>query len=99
MMGKWPRKLGLIIAEASGGESRQWQLTLQGDRFDVSGAALPEAEEVETEREVIEQRVLSVRALAQTLDSMFATFLDHRFGGGWSNKRQKMRDWIHDRAK
>lgn len=99
MMGKWPRKFGMIIAEASGGESRQWELTLQGDRFDVSGAALPEIEETETERELIEQRVLSVRALAQTLDSMYETFLDHRFGGGWSNKRQTIREWVHERVK
>ncbi len=99
MMGKWPRKVGLIIAEASGGESRQWELTLQGDRFDVSSAALPEVEEVETERELIEQRVLLVRGLAQTLDGMFETFLSQRFGGGWSNQRSQIREWVRERTK
>ncbi|MEM1109344.1 MAG: hypothetical protein AAGH99_11730 [Planctomycetota bacterium] len=93
--GKWPRKAGLILADAE----HQWQLTLQGDQFVVSGAALPEIEDVETARELIERRLELIVGLSDTLNALFTTFLARRASGPWPNDRNVIKSWIKDRQK
>ncbi|MEL7088907.1 MAG: hypothetical protein AAGL98_10800, partial [Planctomycetota bacterium] len=93
--GKWPRKVGLILADAE----HQWELTLQGDQFVVSGAALPEIEDVEHARELIERRLELIVALSDTLNALYATFLDRRAAGPWKTDRDAIKAWIKDRQK
>ncbi|MBB6430221.1 hypothetical protein [Algisphaera agarilytica] len=93
--GKWPRKTGLILADAE----HQWELTLQGDQFVVSGAALPEIEDVETARELTERRLELVVALSDTLNALFTAFLDRRASGPWKSDRDAIKAWIKDRQK
>ncbi|MEM9419718.1 MAG: hypothetical protein AAGA25_11815 [Planctomycetota bacterium] len=93
--GKWPRKAGLILADAE----HQWELTLQGDQFVVSGAALPEIEDVETARELTERRLELVVALSDTLNALFTAFLDRRASGPWKSDRDAIKSWIKDRQK
>ncbi|MEX0652845.1 MAG: hypothetical protein WDZ31_01535 [Phycisphaeraceae bacterium] len=88
--GKWPRKAGLILSDGE----HQWELSLQADRWQVGSAALPEIPDAQNPRELTEARLELVRALAATLDAMYQAFLHRRIGGGWTNDRQAMRDWI-----
>jgi len=95
--GKWPRKAGLILADND--DETQWELTLQGDRMQVSGLALPKIEEAETMRDIIDARLdLTVR-LADVLDGLFRVYLDERRSSGWSGKRDAIREWIAARRK
>jgi hypothetical protein len=91
-MGMWPRKAGMIVADVA--DQRQWQLSLQADRWMVGSAALPAVEDVSSARELVEYRLQSVRQLAATLDGLFAAFLKQRIGSGWSAKRRTVREWI-----
>lgn len=94
-LGKWPRKIGLIVAGAGGDE---WTLTLQGDRFNVIGARVPAPPDPpESARELTEHRVASVEALDRTLVALFEAFLAARTGGTWTAERDRMRRWIRER--
>ena len=93
--GKWPRKLGLIITDGE----YQWQLTLAGDRFAVSSAALPEIEDVQHPRELLDARLDRTMRLAQLLDGVFLTFVKLRASDRWGDERRKIRAWISSRMK
>ncbi|MFW6059230.1 MAG: hypothetical protein ACODAQ_03560 [Phycisphaeraceae bacterium] len=91
--GKWPRKAGLILSD---GES-QWELTLQADQWVVSSGALPPIEDAQSPRELTEARLRHVQNLARALDGLYASFLQQRGGGGWSGRRDAIRQWIRQR--
>ncbi|MEM6852936.1 MAG: hypothetical protein AAF593_00840 [Planctomycetota bacterium] len=93
--GKWPRKVGLILADAE----HQWQLTLQGDQFVVSGAQLPEIEDVENARELIERRLELIVGLSETLNALYTAFLARRASGPWASDRDAIKTWIKARRK
>ncbi|MEX0775921.1 MAG: hypothetical protein WD042_09445 [Phycisphaeraceae bacterium] len=93
--GKWPRKTGLILAD---GES-QWELSLQADRLLVSAALLPEITDTASPRDLVEQRLLRSRELAQSLDGLYETFLRQRTSSAWDGTRQNIRDWIGKRRR
>lgn len=95
--GKWPRKVGMIIADDDDGT--QWELTLQADRFNISGAALPKIEEAETPREALEQRLELITRLGDVLDGIFHAFMTERMEPSWESKRQAIREWITQRRK
>lgn len=91
--GKWPRKMGLILSDGEW----QWQLTLQGDRMAVSSAALPEIEDAQHPRELLDARLERTMRLASLLESLYLTFMKQRIGGGYDSKRQAIRKWITSR--
>ncbi|MEO1236975.1 MAG: hypothetical protein AAFX76_09330 [Planctomycetota bacterium] len=95
--GKWPRKAGLLLADAE----HQWELTLQGDAFVVGSAKLPETEpgDAATPRELLEQRLAHIVRLADVLDALFAAFLARRASGPWPNDRDAIRGWIKTRRR
>ncbi|MEM1028038.1 MAG: hypothetical protein AAGJ38_08135 [Planctomycetota bacterium] len=93
--GKWPRKVGLILADAE----HQWQLTLQGDQFVVSGAQLPEIEDVENARELTERRLELIVGLSETLNALYTAFLARRASGPWASDRDAIKTWIKARRK
>ncbi|MEM9915067.1 MAG: hypothetical protein AAF911_08905 [Planctomycetota bacterium] len=93
--GKWPRKVGLILADTE----HQWQLTLQGDQFVVSGAQLPEIEDVENARELIERRLELIVGLSETLNALYTAFLARRASGPWASDRDAIKTWIKARRK
>lgn len=96
--GKWPRKVGLILANA-GVEGGQYELNLQGDRWIVSTASIPESPDAQTPREFLEHRLESMRELAQTIDAMFGVFIQSRVGSAWPSQRKAIREWITARRK
>ncbi|MEM7627577.1 MAG: hypothetical protein AAF333_18430 [Planctomycetota bacterium] len=93
--GKWPRKTGLILADAE----YQWELTLQGDQFVVGGASLPEIEagDAATPRELLERRLDLIVVLSDTLNALFTAFLERRASGPWQNDRDAIKVWIKQR--
>lgn len=92
--GKWPRKMGLILSDGEW----QWQLTLQGDRMAVSSAALPEVEDAQHPRELMDGRLERAMRLAQRLEALYVTFLKQRIGGSYNSKRQAIQTWITTRG-
>ncbi len=88
--GKWPRKLGLLIADGE----HHFEVTLQVDKMAVSSAVLPEVEDAQSPRELIESRLQLTAALAGALDNLYRAFLDQRTRSGWSSRRGEIRDWI-----
>lgn len=95
--GKWPRKLGLTLAD--GVDQRQWELTLQADQWTVSAATVPAGDDAESVRQTIEQRIAAVRDLADLLDSLFARFLRDRVSGQWKTHRERIAAWIASRRR
>ena len=90
--GKWPRKMGLLLTDGE----RHYELTLQGDLLVVSGAHLPDIEDAQTDREVIEHRLRLIRGLTYLLDAMYLAFLKQRTSG-WVGGVAEIRDWIKNR--
>lgn len=88
--GKWPRRLGLVLA--AGGKT--FTLALQGDRFAVSGAKLPDIDEARSVREILEQRVERTFELDDLLLALYETFLRTRIGPKWATVKAQMSEWI-----
>ena len=95
--GKWPRKAGLILADAD--DETQWELSLQGDKFMISGAALPKVEEATSPREITDMRLQSTLRLASVVDGLFLAFLEERMKKSWGTQRETMREWIKARKR
>ncbi|QQE10550.1 hypothetical protein JD969_13695 [Planctomycetota bacterium] len=92
--GKWPRKFGMIL---SNGEDT-FELNLQGDKYVVGSALLPEILEAETPREIIEARLDKTMSLSRTLDAVYNVFLEQRANTGkWANIKSEMIKWIKER--
>ncbi len=92
--GKWPRRLGLMLSDVAAGDQGYYQLTLQADKFQITAAQLPAIEEIDSPREVIEQRILLVRQLSDMLDGLFERFGSVRTGTDWPKTREAMKQWI-----
>lgn len=91
--GKWPRKVGLIVAA----QGEQWELTLQGDRLAVTGLKIPKPEgdhRPATPREEVERRIESHAAVDRAVVELFEIFLESRFDGSWSTTREEIATWM-----
>jgi hypothetical protein len=88
--GKLPRKMGLTLVR----QDSQYELTLQAESLALSGAKLP-APEGEEDRARLEERVTQVRHLLETLDLMYAAFIQRRLGDGWTKEAAKIKKWLH----
>ncbi|MCC6581007.1 MAG: hypothetical protein IT440_11250 [Phycisphaeraceae bacterium] len=92
--GKWPRKMGLMLAESDG---KAYELAVQLDRLQIASAQLPEIEEANTGREMLEQRLANLRRLADLVDGLYLSFLKLRTSTTWQTRRQSIRQWIAQR--
>lgn len=92
--GKWPRKAGLTISD---GES-QWSLTWQADKTQASAVQLPDVEEAQSPREVVDMRLQNLRKLLELLDGIYQTFLETRTSGSWPAHRGEISKWIRTRS-
>lgn len=90
---KLPRKAGLMLADADD-ERVRFELTLQADRFQVTGAKLPPAEDASSEREQLENRLNALRDLCERLDGLLDAYLSLRFSPAWEGTRTKITRWI-----
>ncbi|MFO0829898.1 MAG: hypothetical protein U0572_17280 [Phycisphaerales bacterium] len=90
--GKWPRKLGLVVAA----HGQEFRCALQGDRFAVSGLSLPRGDEEErlSPRQALEQRVDHLLTFDRVIVQLFDAFLRERFGQSWETRAGQLREWI-----
>lgn len=99
--GKLPRKAGLILVR----HGEQYELVLQAETFTVSSAKIRADESsneeaakridvTADERGALEDRIESVRALAETVDLLFRAFCERRIGKSWSGELQGIRQWL-----
>jgi hypothetical protein len=89
--GKLPRRSGMILVR----QGAQYELTLQAESFAVSGAALPRPEEGPlSPSEFRVARLESLRHLTETLDLLFAAYLDRRTSTLWSEELGRIRGWL-----
>lgn len=91
--GKLPRKMGLTLVR----HDSQYELTLQAESLAVGAARLPPPEE-EDERARLEERVTQLRHLLETLDLLYAAFLQHRLGEPWTKEAAKIKKWLRQEA-
>ena len=90
--GKLPRRSGMILAR----QGAQYELTLQAESFAVSGAGLPKPEDGPlSPSEFRIARLESLRHLAETIDFLFAAFLDRRTSTVWPDELGRIRGWLH----
>ena len=87
--GKLPRKAGLILVR----HDQQYELTLQAETFAVGSAALPKLEEA-AGREATLARIEQIRHMTDTLDLLYAAFLQNRLGQGWGDNVGEIRQWL-----
>lgn len=87
--GKLPRKAGLILVR----HDQQYELTLQAETFAVGSAALPKLEDC-SGREAILARIEQIRHMTDTLDLLYAAFLQTRLGQGWGDNVGEIRNWL-----
>ena len=89
--GKLPRRSGMILAR----QGAQYELTMQAESFAVSGAALPKPEGGSlSPSEFRIARLESLRHLAETIDLLFAAFLDRRTSQVWPEELGRIRGWL-----
>jgi hypothetical protein len=77
-------------------QGEQYELTMQAESFAVSGAALPKPEGGRlspTESRIA--RLESLRHLAETIDLLFAAYLDRRTSNVWPEELGRIRGWLH----
>jgi hypothetical protein len=87
--GKLPRKAGITLVR----HDQQYDLTLQAETFGVSGASLPKLDKMSPADEHVE-RVDQIREFAESLDLLFATFVERRLSSGWRDDVRAIREWL-----
>jgi hypothetical protein len=89
--GKLPRRAGMILVR----QGAQYELTLQAESFAVSGATLPKPEDGPlSPSEFRIARLESLRHLTETLDFLFAAYLDRRTSHVWAEELGRIRGWL-----
>ena len=89
--GKLPRKIGLTVVR----HNEQFELTLQAETLAVSGGKLPAMDESITEaRATLEERATQLRSLIETLDLLYDSFGQKRFGKAWETELAGMQKWL-----
>jgi hypothetical protein len=92
--GKWPRKLGLLLSDGELG----YELALQGDKYHVGSAKLPDPDDVQSPRDLVEHRLHATRHLLDMIDAMYFAFLDQRTTDRWPATRTAMQQWVRQRG-
>ena len=93
--GKWPRRLGLLLAA----HGQEFECVLQGDRFAVSGLRLqPPSEAARTPRLEAEERLDRVATFDSVLVALYDCFLRERFGRSWGTRSRQVAEWISART-
>jgi hypothetical protein len=87
--GKLPRQAGLVLVR----HDQQYELTLQAETLAVGGAKLPPVEDGEA-RVKLEERAGQLRHLIETLDLLYAAFLQRRLRADWPTELERMQKWL-----
>jgi hypothetical protein len=87
--GRLPRKMGLTLVR----QDSQYELTLQAETLAIGAAKLPPSE-AEDDRGRVDERVNQLRHLLETLDLLYASYLQHRLGEPWTREAAKIKKWL-----
>ena len=87
--GKLPRKMGLTLVR----HESQYELTLQAETLAIGSARLP-AVEGDDDRARLDERVTQVRHLLETVDLVYAAFLQRRLDDSWPKEAAKLKKWL-----
>ncbi len=87
--GKLPRKMGLTLVR----HDSQYELNLQAESLAIAGAKLP-APEAEDGRARLEERITQVRHLLETVDLLYAAFVQQRLGDAWTKELTRIKKWL-----
>ena len=87
--GRLPRTTGLTLT----GRGENTTLTLDPEAWVVSGAKVPELEDVPPGVERETQRLEQCRDLFTRLDDVYGQFLDTRLGDGWAEVAGRINQW------
>jgi hypothetical protein len=87
--GKLPRKAGMTLVR----HDHQYELTLHAETLSVGGLKFPAPDESET-RAKLDERVAALRHLTETLDGLYAAFLDIRLSGKWADTLSRVQRWL-----
>lgn len=88
--GKLPRKAALTLVR----HQSQYRFVLEAETLAVSKAKLPPPGKEENQRERELARLQHVRDLAETIDLMFAAFINRRLSAYWSGELAEMQGWL-----
>lgn len=89
--GKWPRQLGLIVAD----DQYQFEFVLQGDHMTVTAGKLPEIQDAETLRDLVAARLDRIDKLTVMIDMLYLEFLMIRTRTErWVPCRTEIRAWV-----
>ncbi|MCC7292189.1 MAG: hypothetical protein IT449_09040 [Phycisphaerales bacterium] len=91
--GKLPVRAGIMLA--LGGE--EFSFSLNGPAWTVSGLQLPRSQERDPAA-ALEERFMSLRDTARTLDAMFEALLRLRLDAGWKSQWNAIRRWAQERS-
>ena len=87
--GKLPRKSGMTLVR----HGQQYDLVLQAETFGISGAKVRTDDDAEGRAEV-EDRVDMIRALCETVDLLFESFVQRRIAAPWAADLQQITQWL-----
>lgn len=87
--GKLPRKVGLTLVR----HEATYELSLQAETLAIGAAKLPPPE-AEEERARLEERVTQVRNLLESIDLVYAAFLQQRLSDDWTKEVAKIKMWL-----
>lgn len=87
--GKLPRKVGLTLVR----HDAQYEVMLQAETLAIAGAKLPPPEDGD-DRARLEERITRVRDLLETIDLMYAAFLERRLGDDWTKESARIKKWL-----
>lgn len=94
--GKLPRKSGLMLVR----NGVQYDFVLQAESFGVSGGKIKFSEQDEADTESAEHlRIEGLRGLVESLDLLYAKFLERRVAKSWSDDVQQIRRWLNRDAR
>ncbi|HSZ54931.1 MAG TPA: hypothetical protein VK797_04680 [Tepidisphaeraceae bacterium] len=93
--GKLPRKAGLVIDAFR----QQYTLTLNAESLAMSGVKLPDVEDAESARVLLEERIALIRDLGRAIDALFESFLRVRASSAWEGQVGGIRKWILEPVK
>lgn len=89
--GKLPRKVGLTLVR----HDQQYELAIHAETLAVGSAKLPApSEDVTDARAKLDERADRLRGLIETLDLLYDTFGQKRFGKQWEAELAAMQKWL-----
>lgn len=87
--GKLPRKMGMTLVR----EGEQYDFVIQAESLSLAGAAIV-SDGNDRGRGALEERVAAIGRLSDTVDLLYAAFLERRLGRKWNAELSQIQTWL-----